>query len=80
MALVTLGIATWMGSVAWLWLTIAIDVSIAAYVTQLLLMKQQRSLPRATVVQIGAAQQPAVSAADSNPGYEETPTVRVIAG
>jgi len=79
-ALVTLGIATWMGSVAWLWLTIAIDVTIAAYVTQLLLMKQQRSLPRATVVQIGAVQQPAVSAADSNPGYEETPTVRVIAG
>jgi hypothetical protein len=43
-------------------------------------MKQQRTLPRATVVQIGAVQQPAVTAADSNPGYEETPTVRVIAG
>ena len=79
-ALVTLGIATWMGSVAWLWLTIAIDVTIAAYVTQLLLMKQQRALPKATVFSIGAVQQPAASAADSNPAYEETPTVRVIAG
>ena len=79
-AIVTLGIATWMGSVAWLWLTIAIDVTIAAYVTQLLLMKQQRALPKATVVSIGAVQQPAASDADSNPAYEETPTVRVIAG
>jgi hypothetical protein len=79
-ALVTLGIATWMGSVAWLWLTIAIDVSLAAYITQLLLMKQQRTQPRATVVPIGAVQQPAAATADSNPAYEETPTVRVIAG
>jgi hypothetical protein len=69
-----------MGSVAWLWLTIAIDVSLAAYITQLLLMKQQRTQPRATVVPIGAVQQPAAATADSNPAYEETPTVRVIAG
>jgi hypothetical protein len=32
-AVVTLAFATWMGSVAWLWLTIAIDVTIAAYIT-----------------------------------------------
>lgn len=79
-AIVTLGIATWMGSVAWLWLTIAIDVTIAVYITQLLLMKQQRALPQATVVPIGTVQQPAAPAVDSNPAYEETPTVRVIAG
>lgn len=79
-AIVTLGIATWMGSVAWLWLTIAIDVTIAAYITQLLLMKQQRALPQAAVVPIGTVQQPAVPVADSSPAYEETPTVRVIAG
>jgi hypothetical protein len=80
-AAVTLGIATWMGSVAWLWLTIAIDVVVAAYITQLLIMKQQRSAPRAAVVRLGGQKKQAATNQDaSKPAYEETPTVRVIAG
>jgi predicted small integral membrane protein len=80
-AFISLGIATWMGSVAWLWLTIGLDVAVAVYVTGLLVMKQQRYAPRAPVVQITSAPKPvAPVAADSPPAYEETPTVRVIAG
>ena len=80
-ALVSLGVATWMGSVAWLWLTIGLDVVVAVYVTGLLVMKQQRSVPRAPVVQIAPARrQVDQGAVDAPPAYEETPTVRVIAG
>ena len=80
-AFLSLGIATWMGSIAWLWLTIALDVAVAVYVTGLLYLKQQRLVPRATVVPIGAVQRPAaVAAVPDTPVYEETPTVRVIAG
>ncbi len=80
-AFLSLAVATWMGSTAWLWLTIAIDVAVAVYVTGLLYMKQQRAMPRATVVPIGAAQRPVVRpVVDDRPAYEETPTVRVIAG
>lgn len=80
-AFVSLGVATWMGSIAWLWLTIALDVAVAIYVTGLLYMKQQRSLPRAAVVPISSAPQAPVSDVnDEKPAFEETPTVRVIAG
>jgi peptidoglycan/LPS O-acetylase OafA/YrhL len=80
-AFLSLAVATWMGSIAWLWLTIVIDVAVAVYVTGLLYTKQQRGLPRATVVPIGAVQQPIAPAAVGHaPAYEETPTVRVIAG
>ena len=80
-AFLSLGVATWMGSIAWLWLTIALDVAVAVYVTGLLYLKQQRLVPRATVVPIGAVQRPAaVAAVPDIPVYEETPTVRVIAG
>ena len=78
-AFVSLGVATWMGSVAWLWLTIGLDVAVAVYVTGLLVMKQQRYAPRASVVEI-APKQAVPVAVDSSPAYEETPTVRVIAG
>ncbi len=80
-AFLSLAVATWMGSIAWLWLTIALDAAVAVYVTGLLYAKQQRALPRATVVPIGAVQQPVVSpVVEERPAYEETPTVRVIAG
>lgn len=79
-AIITLAVATWMGSVAWLWLTIAIDIAIAVYVTGLLYMKSQRMVPRASVVPIESAQAPAAATVDTPPAYEETPTVRVIAG
>jgi len=80
-AFLSLGVATWMGSIAWLWLTIAFDVAVAVYVTGLLYLKQQRLIPRATVVPIGAVQRPpAAAAVPDKPAYEETPTVRVIAG
>jgi len=79
-AIITLAVATWMGSVAWLWLTIAIDIAIAVYVTGLLYMKSQRMVPRASVVPIESVQAPATAIVDTPPAYEETPTVRVIAG
>jgi hypothetical protein len=80
-AFISLGVATWMGSIAWLWLTVGLDVAVAMYVTGLLYMKQQRSLPRAAVVPIGAAPHAQVSKANAEkPPFEETPTVRVIAG
>jgi hypothetical protein len=80
-ALLTLGIATFMGSTAWLWLSIVIDVAFATYVGGLLYMKQQSAVPRAAVVPIESAQAPAAPVVDeSQHAYEETLTVRVIAG
>lgn len=80
-ALLTLAVATWMGSVAWLWLTIAVDVAFASYVAGLLFMKQQSKVPRATVVAIESAQEvPEPVEDDSQFAYGETLTVRVIAG
>lgn len=80
-AVLTLAVATYMGSVAWLGLTIAVDVAIASYVAGLLFMKQQRSVPRASVVAIESVQaQPVPAVSEAPPGLEETPTVRVIAG
>ncbi|GMR02434.1 MAG: hypothetical protein BMS9Abin20_0769 [Acidimicrobiia bacterium] len=79
----TLVVATWTGSVPWLWVTVAFDVSIAAYVTLLLTIKQQRMMPHAQVVQISTPapkQQPARLTAVPAPEYEESRTVRVIAG
>jgi len=80
-AFLTLVVATWTGSVAWLWLTVALDVVFAAYVTLLLHTKQQKSVPRATVVPIESVQSVTDPAAlTAVPEYEETLTVRVIAG
>ncbi len=85
-AAVTLGVATWTGSIAWLWATIAVDIVIAGYVTLLLHLKRQRSMPRAQVVSLGARQQPTVpvrqAPAPAQPAVEEHEyaTVRVIAG
>jgi len=80
-AILTLAVATWMGSIAWLGLTIAIDIAIAGYVAGLLFVKQRRSRPRATVVSIESVQaQPSPVVSEAQPAYEETPTVRVIAG
>ncbi|MEN8041651.1 MAG: hypothetical protein ABFR95_09130 [Actinomycetota bacterium] len=78
-ALFTLVVATLTGSMAWLWLTIALDVAFAGYVGLLLYAKQQRLVPRAAVVPIEDAQ-PAQPALAVVPEYEESPTVRVIAG
>ena len=80
---VTLGYATWSGTVMWLYINIAIAVLIAAYVTMLLTLKAQRSMPRAQVVQIPTAPHAAVAnqvAAPQLPEFEESKTVRVIAG
>ncbi len=80
-AFLTLVVATWTGMVAWLWLTVALDGAFAGYVGLLLYTKQQKSVPKAMVVPIDSAQPvtaPVVLAAV--PEYEETLTVRVIAG
>ena len=80
----TLGYATWSGSVIWLYVNIAVAVSIAGYVTLLLTIKAQRSMPRAEVVQIGATTPGRPTASQiSEPAefeYEKSHTVRVIAG
>ena len=84
-AALTLGVATWTGSVPWLWLTIALDIAFAGYVTVLLTIKQQGTMPRASVLPIPATEVagPALSPLESwvEPApYEESKTVRVIAG
>jgi hypothetical protein len=86
-AAVTLGVATWTGSVPWLWATIAIDLAIAIYVTVLLTLKQQRLVPRAQVVPIThlapagqQAEQEPVVADQPAESFSESQTVRVIAG
>lgn len=78
-AAVTLGVATWTGSVPWLWATIVVDLVIAGYVTILLAVKRQQFAPRAAVVPIGSAA-PAPIAVPDVPEIPETATVRVIAG
>ena len=83
-AFVTLAVATWTGSVAWLYAAIAIDVAIAVYVGVLLHLKQQQHVPRAQVVSIvqPAPQlqaQPLVVEEPQNE-FAESKTVRVIAG
>jgi len=80
-ALATLVVAVVTGSVGWLWVTIGVDVALAAYVTLLLMVKQQRlaarALPRVPV----ARQVPMVEyPADLPPVEDAPPTVRVIAG
>lgn len=80
-AIATLAVATWTGSVAWLWATIAIDAAIAGYVTLLLVLKQQRMQPRAQVVSIPqAAPTPAPVAHEAPEEFTGSATVRVIAG
>ncbi len=80
---VTLAYATWSGAAVWLYINIAVAVAIAAYITMLLTIKAQRAMPRAQVVQISAVPQAVVAspeAVPSTPQFEESPTVRVIAG
>jgi Flp pilus assembly protein TadB len=80
---VTLGYATWAGSVRWLYINIVVAVAIAGYITLLLAIKAQRSVPRAQVVQIAQAPHAATArhvARPPVPEYEESQTVRVIAG
>lgn len=81
-AVVTLVVATWTGSVPWLYASIAIDVAIALYITVLLTMKQQRYAPRAQVVRIAPpTPQPVYLEQPAEPAAEvQTQTVRVIAG
>lgn len=86
-AVLTLAVATWTGSVAWLYAAIAIDVAIAAYVMVLLHLKQQRQAPRAQVVsiarpapQIQVQAQPSLVVEEPQVEYAESKTVRVIAG
>ena len=81
-ALVTVFVATWTGSMPWLWATIAVDAVIAGYVTVLLSIKRQRVVPRASVVPIAAPAEPAaaLAAVPEQPPFEESRTVRVIAG
>lgn len=79
-AVFTLVVATWTGSIAWLWATIAFNIATAGYVALLLYVKQQSLLPKATVVPIAAARLSPVVAAVPQPEFEESRTVRVIAG
>jgi hypothetical protein len=78
----TLVFATLTGSLPWLWVNIAINISIAAYVTLLLTVKQRRALQRTVVVSIDHAPQRALEAVPTQPSYatDEAKTVRVIAG
>ena len=78
----TLVFATWTGSLPWLWVNIAINISIAAYVTLLLTVKQRRTLQRHVVVPIGHAPQRTLEVVPTQESYatDEAKTVRVIAG
>lgn len=80
-AFLTLVVATITGSVAWLSIAIAADITIAAFVALLLYTKQQASIPRAAVVPIGS-QRPADTPISLVPDVrdEQTQTVKVIAG
>lgn len=86
-AVVTLVVATWTGSVAWLWASIGVDIAIAGYVTMLLSVKRQRFAPAAQVVPLESQpaaypQQPRAvpQQGEEPPDYGESQTVRVIAG
>jgi hypothetical protein len=81
-SIATLVFATWTASLPWLWVNIAINISIAAYVTMLLTVKQRRALQRSVVVQIDQAPQRALEAVPTQHSYatDEAKTVRVIAG
>ncbi len=78
----TLVFATWTGSLPWLWVNIAINISIAVYVTLLLTVKQRRAMQRTVVVSIDQPPQRALEAVPSQYSYatDEAMTVRVIAG
>lgn len=75
-AVASLVVATVTGSMLWLGVAIAFDVAIAGYVTALLLLRQQER------VRAGRSVVPLPVSYDSapEPAFEETPTVRVIAG
>lgn len=78
-AVATLIVATITGSMIWLGVTVAFDVAIAAYVTTLLLLRQQQWVRDSrSVLQIPVAYEPAPE--PDVEIFQETPTVRVIAG
>jgi len=81
-SIATLVFATWTGSVAWLGLNIAINLSIAGYVALLLTIKQRRAVQRSIVVPIAEAQHRQLVAVPDQTTYatDEAATVRVIAG
>lgn len=81
-SLATLVFATLTGSLPWLFVNIAVNVSIAAYVTMLLTVKQRREAQRRIVVPIeNAPQRPLVSVpVQDSYATDESGTVRVIAG
>ncbi len=79
-ALTTLVVATWTGSIPWLYAAIGFDVAIAGYVTVLLSMKRQQAMPRATVVAIAPRTPQVVQEDPQSATYPESQTVRVIAG
>lgn len=78
----TLVFATWTGSLAWLYLNIAVNVSIAGYVTLLLTIKERQAVQRTIVTPITHAPQRTLTAVPEQPTYatDEAATVRVIAG
>ena len=78
----TLVFATLTGSVPWLMLNIAVNVTIAGYVTLLLTIKQRRAIQQTVVVQIPNASQRQLAAVPTQQSYatDEAATVRVIAG
>jgi hypothetical protein len=79
-AAVTLAIATVTGDIPWLWATIGVDAAIGVYVMVLLTIKQQKAIPRATVVAIAPAHPMIVEPEPQVEAYPESQTVRVIAG
>jgi hypothetical protein len=79
----TLIFATLTGSVPWLAVNIAVNISIAGYIALLLTIKQRRAIQRQIVVPItDTAQQRLLVAVPDQHSYatDENATVRVIAG
>jgi hypothetical protein len=79
-AVLTLGIAVFRSSMTWLWITIAVDLSVGAYVALLLSAKQPKAVYRATVVQMPTQVPTAPTTAADLDVEAAPPTVRVIAG
>ena len=63
-------------------INIAVNISIAGYVTLLLTIKQRRAVQRTIVVQIPSVAQRQLAAVPTQESYatDEAATVRVIAG
>jgi hypothetical protein len=79
-AVVTLFIAVFRSSITWLWITIAVDLSVGAYVALLLSAKRPKTVYRAAVVQMPTQVPTAPTTAADLDVDAAPPTVRVIAG